>query len=132
VLQGDLAALIERRWEAREHRTRRRPPILSSFVFHQRHGRPVSYSTYRREFVAACEAAKIEGRTTHDFRWTVARDLRRAGVPETVAMSITGHETVEIFRRYSIVDTRDRLDALRAKDALIAAERSKVRAMPKR
>ncbi len=132
ALQGELAALIERRWAAREHRTKRRPPILSPFVFHQRHARPVAYSTYHREFVKACEAAEIEGRTTHDFRRTVARDLRRAGVPETVAMSITGHETAEIFRRYSIVDTRDQLEALRAKDALVAAEKSNVARMRKR
>jgi integrase len=105
---------------------------LSAFVFHQRGGRPVAYSTHRREFVAACTAAKVEGRSTHDFRRTVARDLRRAGVPETVAMSITGHETAEIFRRYSIVDTRDQLEALRAKDALVAAEKSNVARMPKR
>ena len=132
ALQGELSALIERRWTAREYRTRRGPASLSPFVFHQRRGRPVAYSTYRREFVSACEAAEVEGRTTHDFRRTVARDLRRAGVPETVAMSITGHVTAEIFRRYSIVDTRDQLAALRAKDALVAAEKSNVTAMPKR
>ena len=101
--------------------TKRRPPILSPFVFHQRHARPVSYSTFRREFAAACTAAKVKDRATHDCRRTVARDLRRAGVPETVAMSITGHETAEIFRRYSIVDTRDQFEALRATDALAAA-----------
>ena len=38
----------------------------------------------------ACEKAGINGKTTHDFRRTVARDLRRAGVSETVCMTITG------------------------------------------
>ncbi len=129
ALQGELATLIERRWAAREFRKRKRAVGISAFVFHQRSGRPVAYSTYRHEFVAACAAAKVEGRTTHDFRRTVARDLRRAGVPETVAMSITGHETAEIFRRYSIVDTRDQIETLRAKDALVAGDRSNVSPM---
>ncbi len=36
----------------------------------------------------------------------------RAGTPQTVAMSITGHKTVSMFLRYNITDGRDQQEAL--------------------
>ncbi len=115
-----------RRWKAREYRTRRgKASGISAYVFHRRSGRPVSYSGYRREFVDACQKAKVEGRTTHDFRRTVARDLRRAGVPETVCMTITGHESSAVFRRYAgIIDPKEQEAAFVAREALLQSERS--------
>jgi integrase len=123
ALRGLLWELVERCWKRREYSTRT-SPALSAYLFHRRRGRPVSYSSYRKEFAAACARANVTDRTTHDFRRTVARDLRNAGVSETVAMSITGHETAEIFRRYSIVDTRDQEVALAAREALLESQES--------
>jgi hypothetical protein len=54
--------------------------------------------------------ARILGRDPLRYR---PRILVRAGVPECVAMEISGHRTRSIFDRYNIVSERDKQDALR-------------------
>jgi integrase len=71
-------------------------------VFH-RAGRPVR--DFRDAWRTALATAGLPTTThVHDFRRTAARNLLRAGVPQAVAMSLMGHQTDAMFRRYAIVD----------------------------
>lgn len=76
---------------------------------------------FRTAWNNAVERAGLKGLIPHDFRRCAARSLIRAGVPQTVAMRLLGHETPEIFRRYSIVDA----DMLQEAGAKLEAYRAK-------
>lgn len=93
------AALIEQR--AYTDRIERRDGKVIPWVFH-REGRQIRY--FRRSWLSACDKAGVEDRKFHDFRRSAVRNLVRAGVPEIVAMRLTGHKTRSVFERYAIVD----------------------------
>ena len=140
---GELEVLMERRRAARRVKKDNFPVMLSALLFH-RDGEPVgdfrkAWATAScmaglgKLVCPKCNGAvdadykctqcsrewtrdelKYVGRIFHDFRRTAVRDMVRAGVPETVAMSISGHKTRSMFDRYNIANERDQREALRA------------------
>jgi integrase len=75
----------------------------------RRDGVPVR--VWRTALRDACRKAKLPHRMLHDCRRTAARNLIRAGIPERVAMMLTGHKTRAVFDRYNIVNEQELLMA---------------------
>jgi integrase len=134
-LEGGLQDIIDRRREAAMLHPKDAPPRLAEFVFH-RSGQPIG--DFRKAWASACVSAgfgkmvcpkcsgegssrtckdcgvstRYSGKIFHDFRRTASRNLIKAGVPQAVAMQITGHRTDSVFRRYAIVDEEQKSGAL--------------------
>lgn len=73
-------------------------------------GHPVK--ELKTAFKRACAKAGIKDFRFHDLRHCGITNLRKAGVPDNVIMSISGHKTAVMFRRYDSIDRVDRQDAM--------------------
>jgi len=96
------------------------------WVFHQKDGQKFNTYTYEAAWLKACVRSgfckevirgkrrvrvKVATKLFHDFRRTAIRNMMRSGVPESVAMQISGHKTRSVFDRYNITSGRDLKEA---------------------
>jgi integrase len=93
ALEDDLKDIIVRRL------AKKRPDC--PLVFHRK-GRPVK--RFEKAFKSACEAAGLAGLVPHDMRRSGIRNFTKAGLGQSEGMSISGHRTDSVYRRYNIID----------------------------
>jgi len=68
--------------------------------------------TIKTAWLRALKRAGIKDFKFHDLRHCAVTNLRKAGISDSVIMSISGHKTYSMFKRYNRIDREDRLQAI--------------------
>ena len=128
-MTSDLRAVLEQ--QRIEHDRLRKSGLLVPYVFFRevaeyRCGdkKPRAIVSFTKAWKIACREAGCPGRIPHDLRRTAIRNMVRAGIPERVAMKLTGHKTASVFARYDIMSGGDLQSAVSLLDGeTLAAEK---------
>lgn len=115
----ELRSLLEEQRQRADQLEREHvvPQYVFCYLAGRKAGHRISESAYIHRWWRARVAAGCPEHIPHDFRRTAVRNLVRAGVPERVAMQLTGHKTRAVFERYNIVSAGDLRDAAQRLDA---------------
>ena len=103
-IYGEMVSALEKQKAERDEKY----PKLQ-WVIHDGTGK--RQKTFYKAWAAACQRAGLDGLLFHDLRRSAVRNMVRAGIPEKVAMAISGHKTRHVFDRYNIVVDRDLANA---------------------
>lgn len=119
-ISPEIEAILRQAWKVRR--------FGCAWVFH-REGAPLKGSWAERSWKRACQEAKITDRKFHDLRRSGVQRMVHNGVPDKVAMDISGHKTTAMLHRYAIKSMSSMAAAL-ALPALPKAIRAGLSAVP--